>query len=108
MRTKATFLAGFIAGYVLGSRAGRARYDQIVRVARSFRTNPTVQNATSSLQHQATGALSTARDKATSSISDKVAEKRPAWLGSAPRSSSAGSRAGHDTPVAGSNGHVGG
>ena len=29
MRTKVTFLAGFATGYVLGSRAGRARYEQI-------------------------------------------------------------------------------
>lgn len=117
MRTKATFLAGFGTGYVLGSRAGRARYDQIVRAAQSLRANPAVQSATSTLQTQATGALSTVKDKATSSISDKVSDKRPAWLGSPPRSSTGGAFADGTAPgspseasepIAGSNGHVGG
>ena len=47
MRTKVTFLAGFATGYVLGSRAGRARYEQIRQAARSFMANPAVQSTAS-------------------------------------------------------------
>ena len=38
------FVAGMAVGYVLGTRAGRQRYDQIVATARKVRQNPTVQN----------------------------------------------------------------
>ena len=43
MRTKATFLAGFATGYVLGSRAGRERYEQIRRSAKAVAASPAVQ-----------------------------------------------------------------
>jgi hypothetical protein len=82
MRTKATFLAGFATGYVLGSRAGRARYEQIREAARSFMSNPAVQSTTASLQHQAGDALTTAKDKAASTLGEKLGEKKPAWLSS--------------------------
>jgi hypothetical protein len=81
MRTKVTFLAGFATGYVLGSRAGRARYEQIRQAARAFARNPAVQSTASTLQHQAEDALSSAKDKAASSIGSTLQEKRPGWLG---------------------------
>ena len=40
MRSKATFFAGFATGYVLGFRAGRARYEQIRQAAKSFAREP--------------------------------------------------------------------
>jgi hypothetical protein len=40
-----TFLLGVAAGYVLGSRAGRQRYDQIVRAYRQLVDHPMVQGA---------------------------------------------------------------
>ena len=52
MRSKATFLAGFATGYVLGSRAGRARYEQIRSATRSFMANPTVQSTASRTKPQ--------------------------------------------------------
>lgn len=82
MRTKATFLAGFATGYVLGAKAGRARYEQIREAARSFMANPAVASTASTLQHQAGEALHTARDRAASTLGDKLAEHRPAWMGS--------------------------
>ena len=82
MRTKATFLAGFATGYVLGSRAGRARYEQIREAARAFMASPAVQSTASSLQHQAGDALATAKDKAADKIGDRLGDKAPAWLGS--------------------------
>jgi hypothetical protein len=40
-----TFLLGVATGYVLGSRAGRQRYDQIVRTYRRLSDHPMVQGA---------------------------------------------------------------
>lgn len=39
------FLAGAATGYVLGSRAGRGRYEQIVRWSHRVADNPAVQGA---------------------------------------------------------------
>ena len=78
---KITFAAGFATGYVLGARAGRARYEQIRDAARAFASNPTVQSTASTVQHQASDALSTAKDKAASSLGSTLHDKRPSWLG---------------------------
>ncbi|MFC4001278.1 hypothetical protein ACFS2C_07020 [Prauserella oleivorans] len=40
-----TFLLGTAVGYVLGARAGRARYEQIVRTYRKVADHPAVQGA---------------------------------------------------------------
>lgn len=40
-----TFAAGLATGYVLGTRAGRERFDQLVRRARSLGNHPTVVQA---------------------------------------------------------------
>ncbi|MBV8933060.1 MAG: hypothetical protein JOZ47_19310 [Kutzneria sp.] len=37
------FLLGAAVGYVLGARAGRARYDQLVRLYRKVADHPAVQ-----------------------------------------------------------------
>jgi hypothetical protein len=101
MRTKATFLVGFAAGYVLGARAGRARYEQIREGARSFMANPAVQSTTSSLQHQAGEALTTAKDRAADKLGERLGDKAPTWLSSGP-----GSGPEHSTNGAGGpNGH---
>jgi hypothetical protein len=39
------FLLGAAAGYVLGARAGRGRYEQIVRTYRKVADHPMVQGA---------------------------------------------------------------
>jgi len=51
------FGAGLAVGYVLGSRAGRASYDQLKTRARQFWESPTVQEKVS-------GAASAIKDKA--------------------------------------------
>lgn len=43
MRGKLMLVAGLFVGYVLGSRAGRERYDQIAGAARSFWNSRPVQ-----------------------------------------------------------------
>ncbi|WP_424213895.1 YtxH domain-containing protein [Streptomyces sp. BI20] len=45
MRYKVTFLAGLALGYVLGTRAGRERYERLRKSARDFAANPAVRNA---------------------------------------------------------------
>lgn len=64
MRNKLAFVGGFAAGYVLGARAGRERYEQIRRGAQSFARNPQVQEKASTLQHQAGEVIGTAASKA--------------------------------------------
>jgi hypothetical protein len=41
-----TLAAGLATGYVLGTRAGRGKYEQIVEGARQLRANPTMAQAT--------------------------------------------------------------
>ena len=100
MRTKVTFIAGFATGYILGSKAGRGRYDQIREAARAFASNPAVQGTANTIGHQATDVLSTAKDMATGKVGDKWQEKKPAWMGQG--SEPTDGRGGY----AGSNGHV--
>ncbi|SKB10451.1 YtxH domain-containing protein [Aeromicrobium choanae] len=53
MAGKLTFLVGAAAGYVLGTRSGRERYDQIVSQAQRLWKDPRVQDATEKVQHAA-------------------------------------------------------
>jgi hypothetical protein len=46
MRFKSGFLVGLGAGYVLGTKAGQERYQQIVDAASKLRENPGVQRLT--------------------------------------------------------------
>ena len=75
---KVTFLTGFAAGYVLGSKAGRARSEQIVTQFRSFVGKPEVQKATDTAKHEASDLLGTAKRVVTDTfagkdVTDKVA-----------------------------------
>ncbi|MEV0649502.1 hypothetical protein AB0I28_30025 [Phytomonospora sp. NPDC050363] len=49
---KVAFVAGFAIGYVLGTKAGRERYEQIVRATKRVRENPTVQSTAGLVQAQ--------------------------------------------------------
>jgi hypothetical protein len=64
---KLTFIAGLAAGYVLGSRAGRQRYEQIRR------TSGKVWNS-GAVQKQVAGAKEVARTKAAPVVADMVAD----------------------------------
>jgi hypothetical protein len=46
MRFKSGFVVGLGAGYVLGTKAGQERYQQIVDAAGKLRENPSVQRLT--------------------------------------------------------------
>ncbi|WP_328581902.1 YtxH domain-containing protein [Streptomyces sp. NBC_00370] len=71
MRYRLTFIAGLAFGYVLGTRAGRERYEKLKKSARQVSQNPAVRNAAES-------AAQTGREfagKAYHSVSDKVGDK---------------------------------
>jgi hypothetical protein len=53
MAGKLLVAAGFAAGYVLGTRAGRQRYEQLAEAARRVRDDPTVQSAVGAVQDRA-------------------------------------------------------
>jgi hypothetical protein len=57
---KVTFVSGLAAGYVLGTRAGRERYDQMRKLVRSAADSPAVQQAAGVLQAQAAGTAKSA------------------------------------------------
>ncbi|MGB7979904.1 MAG: hypothetical protein WCF36_03805 [Candidatus Nanopelagicales bacterium] len=42
MKTKVVFVAGFVGGYVLGSRAGRTRYEELKRRSQDLMESPFV------------------------------------------------------------------
>ncbi|GHD14858.1 hypothetical protein [Nocardiopsis kunsanensis] len=64
MRYRITFAAGLAIGYVLGAKAGRARYDQLARTARKVADNPAVQEAAGVVGAQVSNAGRTVYDKA--------------------------------------------
>jgi hypothetical protein len=53
MGKKLLFVAGAGVGYVLGTRAGREKYDQMVGKARELMDRPEVKDATRAVQAQA-------------------------------------------------------
>jgi hypothetical protein len=71
-RYRITFMTGLAAGFVLGTRAGRERYEQMRKLARGVADNPAVQQAAGAMQAQATQTLTTARQKVTAGIQQRV------------------------------------
>ncbi|HEY9390844.1 MAG TPA: hypothetical protein VIR27_13900 [Mycobacteriales bacterium] len=63
MKYKMGFVVGLGIGYVLGARAGRQRYESIVRTARRVREHPTVQSTAGMLQAQAGSVMGTVRER---------------------------------------------
>ena len=84
MRGKLFFITGLAAGFVLGSRAGREKYEEIRANAQKFWEHPTVQEAAGVAQAQANKLYTEGKDKLNES---KIGEK----LKSASTSSSTGS-----------------
>ncbi|WP_214105185.1 hypothetical protein [Acrocarpospora catenulata] len=64
MRAKMMFAVGLGLGYVLGTRAGRERYEQIVHTARRISDDPRVQEAAGLVRAKVSSAGTAAKDMA--------------------------------------------
>jgi hypothetical protein len=67
-----SFLTGLVTGFVLGARAGRERYDQLVKAARSVTEHPAVQQAAGAVQAQAAGMANAAGTKISEGVRGRV------------------------------------
>ncbi|GAA2595855.1 YtxH domain-containing protein [Streptomyces axinellae] len=80
MRYRLTFVSGLAVGYVLGTRAGRERYEQIRKGVRRMAENPAVRNvgeaAALSSREAASKAADAVEDRLPSSVSDRVRSVR--------------------------------
>ena len=63
MRGKLMFIGGLAAGFVLGSRAGREKYEEIRENAKKVWEHPTVQEAAGVAQAQANKLYTEGKDK---------------------------------------------
>jgi hypothetical protein len=68
-----TLAAGFAVGYVLGTKAGRERYEQIAVTARKVSSHPTVVQA----QEKAKGYLETGGDAVTAKLKAATGDAPP-------------------------------
>ncbi|MBM7172434.1 YtxH domain-containing protein [Streptomyces sp. G44] len=73
MRYRLTFVAGLALGYVLGTRAGRERYEQLRKSARGIAQNPAVRNTVESASQQGREVAG----KAFHTVSEKMGDRMP-------------------------------
>ncbi|MGW1163695.1 YtxH domain-containing protein [Streptomyces sp. NPDC002513] len=73
MRYRLTFAAGLALGYVLGTRAGRERYEQLKKSTCRFAQNPAVRNTAETAVQQGREIAG----KALHAVSDKVGDHMP-------------------------------
>lgn len=72
MKGKLAVLAGVGVGYVLGTRAGRERYEQIRQGAQRLWQDPRVAEKRQQAAHVAMDQASAAKDAVTEKVSEKV------------------------------------
>ena len=75
MRGRMGFFIGFGAGYVLGAKAGRGRYEQLRRLYENLASSPAVREATGKAKGAVGTGLEQAKEKASEGVS-KVKERR--------------------------------
>lgn len=82
--SKLTLAVAFAAGYVVGAKAGRDRYEEIRRGAQKVAQNPTVQSVASTAKDKAgevaSSVAETAKEKAADAVGaakEKAAETGP-------------------------------
>ena len=74
---KLGILIGFGAGYVLGARAGRERYEQLVSKTQAVWRDPRVQRKTSQVQGVVADRASQAAGAAKETVAGAVKDKMP-------------------------------
>ncbi|MFC5750120.1 YtxH domain-containing protein [Actinomadura rugatobispora] len=72
MKYRLTFMAGAALGYVLGTRAGRERYEQIVQASRRFNENPKVQEAAEKLRTKGGEIAGAAKERVPEQIGQRM------------------------------------
>ena len=72
MRYRMTFAVGLAIGYVLGSRAGRERYEQIKRTAQRVADSPRFQEAAGVMGAQASKLAEVAREKVGGTLQQRI------------------------------------
>jgi hypothetical protein len=77
MKYRAAFVAGASVGYLLGTRAGRERYEQIKRTYRRIAENPTVQETAGLLRAQVGALACTAKVKVSAKLNDTFGDRVP-------------------------------
>ncbi|MFG2357678.1 YtxH domain-containing protein [Streptomyces sp. NPDC048521] len=82
MRYRLTFVAGLALGYVLGTRAGRERYEQLKKSAQQIARNPAVRNTAETAAQQGR----VYAGKAFHTVSGKVGDHVPASVAQRVRS----------------------
>ncbi|MFJ1746385.1 MULTISPECIES: YtxH domain-containing protein [unclassified Streptomyces] len=77
MRYRLTFIAGLACGYVLGTRAGRERYEQLKKSARQVSQNPAVRNAAESAAQTGREVAGKAYHSVSGVVGERVGDKVP-------------------------------
>lgn len=76
MKARMMFMAGAAIGYVMGTKAGRERYEQIKRLSQQVSENPNVQDAAGKLRAKGEEFAGAARGKA-GQLKERVPEQMP-------------------------------
>jgi hypothetical protein len=79
-----TFVLGLGAGYVLGTRAGKERYEQIRAAANRLQENPAIQSAAGVLQQQASDLIATAKAAGAGAVTGRPAYDENRGVGPRP------------------------
>jgi hypothetical protein len=72
MRYRMTFAIGLAVGYVLGSRAGRERYEQIKRTAQRIADSPRFQEAAGVMGAQVSKAAEVAKSRVGDTLQHRI------------------------------------
>jgi hypothetical protein len=91
MGYRASFVVGFAVGFVAGTRAGRERYDQMVKYAQQIAGSPAVQKASVTVKEKTTEITKTAMAKAPD-VAKSASAQVPKIAKSAKRAAAKGPR----------------